>query len=221
MRWAHKRLHSNDLFYTLTPELGIAIMQAFDMLRHNPAFTLNTPRAAYYEFGVFKGYNLWFANRLQPHIEVHGFDSFAGMPPGGAHPHHARGQYAADQFHVMCALQRHGADMTKIHLHRGWFSPEFFGSLDYPFPPAGVAVIDCDLYASCVPVLAFLLPLLRMGTLLLFDDWFMEEPSEKTALAEFEHDTGCKTQEVFTFGTYGMARAVVRTGDKNGKEKDS
>jgi O-methyltransferase len=206
MRIAHKRLHRNNLFYTLTPELTIAILQAF---QENKII-----KGAYYEFGVFKGYNLWFTNRIQPRMEIYGFDSFAGMPASkGAHPHHARGGYSEDIMEVRKNLIRFGADSHRITLTKGWFSKENFASLPFHFPPAAVAVIDCDLYQSCVPVLDFLYPLLRSGSILLFDDWYMTEPSEKTAMEEFlkEHQE-IATSTLFRFGTYGLAMKVFEIG---------
>ena len=37
---------------------------------------------------------------------------------------------------------------------------------------ASIVMIDCDLYSSTKSVLNFITPLLRNGTVLIFDDWF-------------------------------------------------
>jgi hypothetical protein len=201
LRITHKILHRNKLFYTLTPELSLATVWA--ARRTNPWIRKH---GAYYEFGVFKGYNLWLASNLMPEIEVHGFDSFQGMPKEkGVHPHHAKGGYTASMNEVMTHLQKHDADLGRIHLHKGWFSDEYFKSLTDIFPPVAIAVIDSDLYSSCVPVLEFLKPHLFAGSILLFDDWKMPAPSEREAMAEFMIKYNVKVESLFAFGTYGVA----------------
>jgi len=37
---------------------------------------------------------------------------------------------------------------------------------------ASLVLIDCDLYESTVPVLAFITDLLDQGTIIIFDDWY-------------------------------------------------
>jgi O-methyltransferase len=208
MRIKHKLLHRNELFYTLTPELAIALISAFKLADK----TLMDKGAGYYEFGLFKGYTLWIASRLDPTCPLYGFDSFTGMPPSkGSHPHHARGGYAASMGEVEGHLMRHGTDMRRVHLFQGYFSEQLFDSVSRKTSePVGVAVIDCDLYDSCVPVLEFLRPRLRKGSILLFDDFFMEPPSEKTALEEFcARYPKVQIVPLEGFGIYGMMFRVA------------
>lgn len=217
LRITHKMLHRNKLFYTLTPELALATIWAVQR-----AAKYFSKVGAYYEFGIFKGYNLWLASKLLPDVEVHGFDSFEGMPEEkGAHPHHAPGGYTASVKEVRAHLAEHGADLSCIHLHKGWFSREFFNSIDCHFPPALIAVIDSDLYTSCVPVLQFLYPRMWAGTILLFDDWKMPQPSEATAFYEFlKVHPGVKAEVLFDFGTYGRAIRIKEIVHDTRDEKD-
>ena len=44
-------------------------------------------------------------------------------------------------------------------------------------------MVDCDLYQSTVPVLAFLADLLQDGTVVLFDDWYCFREADDQAAA--------------------------------------
>ena len=206
-------LHRNFLFYSLTPELAPATVRALDAVR------APGPGLGYYEFGLFKGYNLWFAERVCAHARpdwiFHGFDSFEGMPPNTAHPDWAEGNYAASEAQVLENLRCRGAELSHITLHKGWFSREWFAELAaaHAFPPVAVAVVDCDLYESAVPVLGFLGPLLRCGSVLLFDDWkaYGNNPAqgEQRAWAEFcAERPGLRGEVLFDFGKYGHALRI-------------
>jgi hypothetical protein len=54
---------------------------------------------------------------------------------------------------------------------------------------AAIVYVDCDLYASTVPVLRFVRDFLQRGTVIVFDDWncFHGDPDkgERRAWAEF------------------------------------
>lgn len=201
----------NPLFYTLTPELLTATVEAL-----YSADRELMKSAAYYEFGLFKGFNLWFFHSLSPSTPCYGFDSFDGMPAGGTYPEHYRGAYRASMEEVYKHLSDHNLGnipAAPIRLHKGWFSDEMFEALDFDFLPAGIVTIDCDLYASAVPVLRFIADKLRPGTIILFDDWKMTAPSEREAWGEFlgEHP-GIESHAIYEFGQYGMAVQISQTG---------
>jgi hypothetical protein len=54
---------------------------------------------------------------------------------------------------------------------------------------AAVVYIDCDLYASTVPVLEFVKEFLQVGTIIVFDDWYCyhgrPDRGEQRAFQEF------------------------------------
>jgi len=206
LKYLHKNKHHNQLFYSLSPDLQVATALAF-----REAVPRLIADGAYYEFGIFKGYNLLFAHKLEPFINCYGFDSFQGMPVvKGVHPHHSKGMYGASVDEVRHHLVMHGADMRRVQLFDGFFGREWFKSLqEYPFEPAAIAVIDCDLYLSAVPVLEFLVPLLRAGSVILFDEWKMDSPSEKDAWIQCSLQYGLSHENLFDFGHYGRAIRVV------------
>ena len=105
------------------------------------------------------------------------FDSFEGLPPstGANRPtDYFAGAYACSEPEVRANLRRAGVpDGTMIAIP-GFFdrslSPEVRTRLG--LARAAVVMIDCDLYESTVPVLAFLTPLVAQGTILIFHDWY-------------------------------------------------
>lgn len=129
------------------------------------------------EFGVRRGTSLRHI-AAQAGQEVHGFDSFEGLPEawGSAGP----------------GLLTTGAELPDMpphaHLHPGWFEdtlPEFLHA--HPGPLRFVN-IDSDLYASARTVLNNLAPRLAQGSVIVFDE-LIGNPSwkddEYKALMEF------------------------------------
>ena len=72
-----------------------------------------------------------------------------------------------------CVLA-HGIPADRLRTVKGWFEESLTPELADELLPtrAAVVYVDCDLYASTVPVLRFVRPFLQRGTVLVFDDWF-------------------------------------------------
>jgi hypothetical protein len=133
----------------------------------------------YAEFGVWRGRTFveaWrVARRYPTPRRFVAFDSFEGLPEVGGID--AGGQFSTEQFrHGRAAfearLRRARVPAGQVTIVEGFFDdtlahPERIG-LDH----VAVAWVDCDLYASTVPVLDYLTPRLSQGAVLLFDDWF-------------------------------------------------
>ncbi len=130
----------------------------------------------YAEFGVFEGRlctAAWEAIQrygLSHRVKMHAYDSFEGLP--AAQGVDEDGPFRKGQFHG----PRHLFDKETRHIpaDRLTVTEGFF---DASLPQAekhkiAVAWVDCDLYESTVPVLDFLTPQLRDGSVLVFDDWF-------------------------------------------------
>lgn len=153
-------------------------------------------KGGYYEFGLYRGYTLWFAQRAADKVGLedmrfHGFDSFEGLPEvlgiDASTGEFETGDYACSRADVNRFLDTWGFDWSRSDLTAG-----LFAELDpsaRPDEPASVVLIDCDLYASAVPVLAYLAPRLQDGSILLFDDWNCfggsAELGEQRAFSEF------------------------------------
>jgi len=105
------------------------------------------------------------------------FDSFQGLPKQNRaedeHPLWRQGAMNTPEckFHALCALR--GIPRDEYHTVPGFY--------DETLPPLGatgaptdiaLAYIDCDLYSSTMSVLEFLLPRLKNGMIIAFDDYF-------------------------------------------------
>lgn len=165
------------------------------------------------EFGIYRGFNVWFAQayaRTQQvtGIRYFGFDSFIGIPPvdgidkGGAFH---EGDFSAYRDEVETWLTRFGVDWDRTKLISGFFDKSLHSGLysEYKLEKCSLCVVDCDLYSSTVPVLEFVRPLLKSGSVIYFDDWadFGEaaDKGEPLAFREFqERVAGELTFEPFT-----------------------
>ncbi|MGE0488312.1 MAG: class I SAM-dependent methyltransferase [Vulcanimicrobiota bacterium] len=123
---------------------------------------------AYLEFGVREGESLRLWAELLAHSEseLHGFDSFEGLPedwglhqPKGAFDQGGRAPVFED---------------PRVVLHQGWFEqtlPEF----KVPTDKRLVVHCDADLYSSTKIVLDSLGKHFRAGTILMFDEFPVRE----------------------------------------------
>jgi len=137
----------------------------------------------YLEFGVYRGdsLRLWSQLLQHPSSQLHGFDSFEGLPESWVLSCD-KGAFNVDG--VMPTFSD-----TRVILHKGWFSDTVPPFLD-GFRPAGLLVVhlDADLYSSTIFVLTRLKPYLTPSTVLVFDEFF-DRNHELKALDEFLADT--------------------------------
>jgi hypothetical protein len=118
-------------------------------------------KGIYCEFGVGSGRTINFIASIVPG-EIHGFDSFEGLPEDW------RAEFPKGAFR-MAGLPRVAAN---VKLHKGWFKetlPEFVK--EHPQPVA-FAHFDADLYSSTKTVLEIIGPQIVEGTVLQFDEFF-------------------------------------------------
>ncbi|MGK7869342.1 TylF/MycF/NovP-related O-methyltransferase [Falsiroseomonas sp. E2-1-a20] len=156
--------------------------------------------ADYAEFGVFKGYSFWLAQKLAAEHgfrpRCFGFDSFEGLPEirgidRTGHGEFRKGQYACSLDVVRRNLESAGVDWRRTHLVKGYFERTLTAELveRHAIRRIGVAMIDCDLYDSTVTALAWLGPLIGDGTILIMDDWNCfnadDERGQRRATREF------------------------------------
>ena len=220
-RFASRTLYRFDRsFFTLSPGLPKALQAAMAELEANGL----VHRTDYYEFGVFRGYALHAAQAAARALRAdsmrfYGFDSFKGLPTVPAVDNNGSmffaGQFSCSRDFVEDALRRNGADLSKITLVEGFFEDSLTPELRsrHPFRPVGVAVIDCDLYASTVPVLNWLDDLVQPGSILMLDDWRAfgdrADKGQQRALNEWlERQPGFELENMFDFETHGRAFRV-------------
>jgi O-methyltransferase len=153
----------------------------------------------YLEFGVWKGNSFiemyrqmkitsesFYLNNKKKKIsniknifermKFHAFDSFEGLPETSLDKpiQYFKGNYSADENIFLNNLRQNGVDLNKVTTTKGWFdkslNTECVKKID--LKKIAIAYIDCDLYESTVPILNFITPFLKTGTVLIFDDWF-------------------------------------------------
>lgn len=144
----------------------------------------------YIEFGVAEGTSLRYWHRLLSgtHAELHGFDSFRGMP---------------EQWNVYIRegdFDRGGAppqldiDTSNVRFIIGMFED----TLPHYVPPQHDLLIvncDADIYSSTTTILNHVKDFLTVGSLLYFDE-FNDRLHELRAFDEFVRTTGMKFRPV-------------------------
>jgi hypothetical protein len=148
----------------------------------------------YVEFGVFQGASLraWSKLLRNPLSELHGFDSFEGLPEAW-NAYNPQGKF--DTKGSMLQI-----DDPRVVLHVGWFH-ETLPDFVLPQHDRLLLHIDADLYSSAKYVLETLKDDIRPGTIILFDE-FYDHMHELRAFSEF------LTSSTMTFRFLGGATSL-------------
>jgi hypothetical protein len=138
------------------------------------------------EFGVADGGSLRQISALTAQ-QVHGFDSFEGLPEDWTH------------FQKKGRFSRTGAppvlNAPHVRLHKGWFDETLPAFLFEHEEPARFIHIDCDLYSSTHTVLGLLGARIVPGTVIVFDEYLNYpgwQSHEHKAFAEFIERSGAR-----------------------------
>ncbi len=135
----------------------------------------------YAEFGCWGGvtFNMAFmeARRSGHPAKLWAYDSFQGLPAPESdkddHPIWKEGalDMTLEEFHQVCAANQ--IPREAYEAVPGFYS-DTLHDLAADAAPVNIALayIDCDLYSSTMSVLNFLLPRLKHGMILGFDDYF-------------------------------------------------
>ena len=118
----------------------------------------------YLEFGVAGGGTIRFIAARCSGQQVHGFDSFQGLPES----------WTGTRLQSK-AFARPG-DLPKVpgnvELHKGWFSETLPGWRDANPGPVAFLHVDCDIYSSTREVFAGVGDRLGKGSVIVFDEYF-------------------------------------------------
>jgi O-methyltransferase len=145
------------------------------------ALAFNGIDGDYAEFGCHQGMTFQLAyqesRRQGLNTRLWAFDSFQGMPaprlPEDEHPRWKQGTMATslERFHAIC--RSNGIPPTAYEVVAGFYDRTLKAlSPDDPPTNSCLAYVDCDMYSSTRAVLEFLLPRLKHGLILAFDDFF-------------------------------------------------
>ena len=152
-------------------------------------------------------------------MHFYAFDSFKGLPPlsvvDSEIKQFEQGQYHSTKTQFINDLSREKFDMKRLHIIEGWFDQTLTEKLHESLilKAAAVIMIDCDLYTSAVPVMEFITPYLKDGTILLFDDWFCFNASpdrgeQKACNNWLKKNSDIKLIPYLPFEGYGMSFIV-------------
>lgn len=137
------------------------------------------PEGLVLEFGVHKGESLYRIAGLLPRREVHGFDSFEGLPE-------AWNGMPAGAFRLSEEERRSLWMPSSVELHKGLFRDTLVPFvLKHPGPVA-FAHVDSDLYSSAKEVLDAFFHRLVPGTVLLFDELYGYDGWEEGEFKAFQ-----------------------------------
>ncbi len=168
--------HPKNLNYESVAWVVAAARSADYMVRHMMGATNHTERmpllefalgqcsipGLVMEFGVFRGESLSAIAR-HTQQDVHGFDSFEGLPEDWTY-YQKQGRFGLEgQLPVFT--------QSNVHLHKGWFDAALPKFLATNPGPARFIHIDCDLYSSTRTVLEQLSERIVPGTVILFDEY--------------------------------------------------
>jgi len=213
-------IRDESAFFPLSNGGARALDAAIDVLKKNG------PRGDYFEFGIYRGYTLWYAQRAARRaglsdMRFYGFDSFEGLPEIEGNDRKAAlfisGDYRCTLPEVERLLTLHGYDLDRGRLVPGYFDKSLTPALKSGegMEKAALVMVDCDLYQSTVPCLAFIADLLQDGTVMLFDDWYCfgkaKDRGEPRAFNEFlaEHQQWW-AEPFMKFGGYGQGFIMKR-----------
>ncbi|MGE0611365.1 MAG: TylF/MycF/NovP-related O-methyltransferase [Hyphomicrobiales bacterium] len=183
--------------------------QRFDIREDMYRFLLarSNEKGLLLEFGVHNG-NSINAIAGMTDRQIHGFDSFEGLPDDGVIP-----GFSSVGTKWFSGKMSTGGKLPTVRpnvvLHKGWFDevlPRFFREHD---EPAALMHVDCDIYSSTKAVLEAAQASIVPGTIILFDEYLNYEGwqvNEHRALMEFAARTGLKYE--FIALTYAGAAAI-------------
>lgn len=141
-------------------------------------------RVLYLEFGVYEGDSMrrWCRLLRNPSSELHGFDSFLGLPETWS-PHRKKG-------HFSLAGDVPQIDDPRVTFFKGWFEETLPGYIPPPHEELFINV-DSDLYSAARTVLRYMKPYIGPGTYIYFDEFHHRE-HEMKAFDEFLSETGLR-----------------------------
>jgi hypothetical protein len=191
--------------YLISHMLGANDLVMADAVRQH-ALKHCTVNGLIMEFGVFDGGSLkQIAAATQQ--EVHGFDSFEGLPEDWTH------FQKKGRFSLSGTPPPQLAALKNVQLHKGWFQDTLPGFLQKHPGPARFVHIDCDLYSSTNTVLGLLADRIVPGTVIVFDEYLNYpgwQEHERKAFAEFVARTGVKYKYLgFASGEFSVSVQIL------------
>jgi hypothetical protein len=181
------------------------------------------------EFGCHKARTMrlaWDVCHCEHDWTYVGFDSFEGLPEIqeiDKMPIWKKGACAYSEQEFLQTVLQHGIPRERLITVRGFYQKSLTMELrDQLLPTKAVVVyIDCDLYASTVPVLDFVKDFLQRGTIIVFDDWFCffgdPDLGERRAFRDFREQNSDMIFQDFV--QTSEIKSFIYLGTRESKEK--
>jgi len=176
----------------------------------------------YFEFGCHSARTFSAVVGTALHMKMdqmkfYAFDSFQGLPTTDANED---GIFQTGTFNTPIeefltkVFKKTGYRLNKENVVKGYFSDSLTPELQEKMPQVGIVHIDVDLYSSTKDVFGFIRPLLTVGTVILFDDYYCFPPDgkkgEMRALLELlEEDKTFTVKEWKAYSTFGQSFFVT------------
>jgi hypothetical protein len=220
-RWLRKvielAIHDLDLMQSMRNVTSSAAFEAehlkeaaalIDRIRLHRWIVRNAPSTGnlFLEFGVYKGDSINRFAELKPDVTWYGFDSFVGLPEAW----NAGSKTGAfSQGGVLPPVH------DNVKLTKGFFEqtlPDFVAA--HRGETIAIMHIDCDLYSATKTVLSLTRPLLKPGTVIIFDELINHQnwqQGEYKALMEFTAEQKLRF-EYFAYARNGGQVAIKVVG---------
>ena len=186
------------------------------------ALSFNGIDGDYAEFGCYGGKTFALAyheaTRHKHKAKLWAFDSFEGLPAPknskDVHPKWIEKKLSTplDKFHKLCASQ--GVPKDSYVVVPGFYENSLVEMTDDDAPKnIALAYIDCDLHSSTKEVLQFLMPRLKHGMIIAFDDYFCwsvtQISGERMAMIEvFSNNSKWELVPYMPYGWHGQSFVV-------------
>lgn len=194
----------------------VHILEAINYVR-----IANLPHV-YFEFGchsarTFNSAIQAFQYFRMDQARFYAFDSFLGLPEvddkndGTFQTHEYK---TTRQSFIKEVKKKSHINLSDESIIEGFYSESLTAELQKKMPKAGVIHIDVDLYSSSISVLDFIKPLLTIGTVILFDDWYCfpagSDKGEGRAFKEFcQNYPNFSFEEWKNYSTFGKSIFVT------------
>ncbi len=215
-------------FYRADEELSEREHRREFMCRAFKALAFNGIAGDYAEFGSHGGttFKLAYAEmrRHKRKRVMWAFDSFQGLPEQESaddyHPGWKRGKMTTSIADFQAICRRNRIPDAAYRIVAGYYEATIGKASDNPDDGNGelptdvaLAYVDCDLYSSTRTVLGFLMPRIKHGSIIAFDDYFCfsdrQLAGERRAMLEaFADHPRFVLSPYMQFGWHGMAFIV-------------
>ncbi len=176
----------------------------------------------YFEFGCHSARTFTAAARAFRYLkmdqyELFAFDSFEGLPDTikDEDGYFQGGTFSTNIADFLYLVKKQsGLSLNPENCIKGFYEHSLTKELQLKMPKAGVVHIDVDLYSSTVEVLQFIKPLMVVGTVIIFDDWYCFSPGENKgesrAFKEFcDSNPSFQIEEWKNYSTFGKSFFVT------------